>query len=88
MNIILNKVRNVREVQEGFSIRSVCIKYIGVAARYAGYVEHDFQFWRNLSLIQAAPRFIVSHSTQNDINKIAENIMNGEQMKINSLKNV
>ncbi len=88
MNIILNKVRNVREVQEGFSIRSVCTKYIGVSARYAGYVEHDFQFWRNLSLIQAAPRFIVSHSTQNDIKKIADNILTGEQMKIDSLKNV
>lgn len=88
INVIMNKVRNVREAQEGFSIKSVCIKYIGVSARYAGYVEHDFQFWRNLSLIQTAPRFIVSHSTQNDAKKIAENIMNDDQMKIDSLKNV
>jgi flagellar biosynthesis protein FlhG len=88
LNIVLNKVRNVREVQEGFSIKSVCIKYIGVEARYAGYIEYDFQFWRNLSLIQKAPRFVVSHSTQNDVMKIAGNIMEDEQMKIDSLRTV
>ncbi|MCP5054337.1 MAG: MinD/ParA family protein [bacterium] len=88
LNIILNKVRNVREVQEGFSVRSVCIKYIGVDARYSGYVEYDYQFWRNLSLIQAAPRFLASHSMQNDALKIANNIMNDDQLKIDSLKHV
>lgn len=84
--IVLNKVRNVRELQEGFSIRSVCIKYIGINARYAGYIEYDFQFWRNLSLIHSAPRFIVSHSTENEVYKIAGNIISGDQMKIDTLK--
>lgn len=88
INVVLNKVRNVREVQEGFSVKSVCIKYIGVEARYSGYIEYDYQFWRNLSLIQSAPRFVVSHSTQNEIKKIAINIMNNEQMKIDSLRTV
>jgi len=86
LNIILNKVRNVRELQEGFSIKSVCIKFIGVDARYVGYVEYDYQFWRNLSLIQAAPRFIVSSSTENEVKKIANNIIFNEQMKIDSIK--
>jgi len=88
LNIVLNKVRNLREVQEGFSVKSVCIKYIGVDARYSGYIEYDFQFWRNLSLIQTAPRFIVSHSTQNDVMNIATNIIEGDQLKIDSIKNV
>jgi flagellar biosynthesis protein FlhG len=88
LNIILNKVRNVQELQEGFSIKSVCIKYIGVEARYVGFIEYDYQFWRNLSLIQTAPRFIVSHSTQSEVEKIAGHIINGEQMKIDSLKYV
>ena len=88
LNIILNKVRNLQELQEGFSIKSVCIKYIGVNARYVGYIEYDFQFWRNLSLIQTAPRFIVSHCTRNEVEKIARNILNGDQIKIDSLKYV
>ena len=86
INIVLNKVRNVRELQEGFSIRSVCIKYIGVNALYSGYIEYDLQFWRNLSLIHAAPRFIVSHSTDNEVQKITNHIISGDQMKIDSIK--
>lgn len=86
--IILNKVRNLREIHEGFSVKSICIKYIGVNAFYAGFVEYDFQFWRNLSLIQTAPTFTVSHSTRNDIMKIATNIISGDQLKIGSIKHV
>ncbi len=88
MYIILNKVRNVREVQEGFSIKSVCIKYLGVEARYSGYIEYDYQFWRHLSLIQSNPSFTVSFTITSDIMKITGNIISGGQMKIDSLKNV
>ena len=90
VSLILNKVRNVREVQEGFSIKSVCIKYIGVDARYCGYIEYDYQFWRHLSLIQssAAAGVTVSYSIKNDVMKIADNIISGDQMRIDSLKNV
>lgn len=86
--IILNKVRNVREVQEGFSVKSVCIKYIGVNARYSGYIEYDYQFWRHLSLIQSTPGVTVSYSIKSDVMKIANNIISGDQMRIDSLKNV
>ncbi len=86
--IILNKVRNVREVQEGFSVKSVCIKYIGVNARYSGYIEYDYQFWRHLSLIQSTPGITVSYSIKSDVMKIADNIISGDQMRIDSLKNV
>ena len=88
--IILNKVRNVREVQEGFSIKSVCIKYIGVDARYSGYIEYDYQFWRHLSLLQssAGSGVTVSYNIKNDVTKIANNIISGEQMRIDSLKNI
>ncbi|MCP4220625.1 MAG: MinD/ParA family protein [bacterium] len=85
--VILNKVRNSMEIREGFSIRSICIKHVGVETMYAGYVEYDFQFWKNLSLIQNTPRLNVSPSVKKDIKKIAENIINLEQMKISSLKN-
>lgn len=86
--VVLNKVRNAMEIQEGFSIRSVCIKHIGIETLYAGYIEYDFQFWKNLSLIQATPRLNVSHSVKKDIMRIAENIIASDQMKINSIKSV
>jgi flagellar biosynthesis protein FlhG len=86
--IILNKVRNVREVLEGFSVKSICIKYIGVDARYSGYIEYDYQFWRHLSLIQTTPGVSVSYSIRSDVMKIANNVISGDQMRIDSLKNV
>lgn len=86
--IILNKVRNVREVQEGFSVKSICVKYIGVNARYSGYIEYDYQFWRHLSLIQSTPGVTVSYSIKGDVMKIVDNIISGDQMRIDSLKNV
>jgi hypothetical protein len=81
-------VRNSTEIQEGFSIRSICIKSIGFETFYAGYVEYDPQLWKNLSLIQTTPRLNVPHSIKKDILKIAENIMTGNQMKISSIRNV
>jgi flagellar biosynthesis protein FlhG len=86
--VVLNKVRNAMEIQEGFSVRSICIKYIGVETYYAGYIEYDFQFWKNLSLIQAAPRINVSYSIKKDILTITDNIIRGDQIKITSIKNV
>lgn len=88
LHVILNQVRNAMEIREGFSIRSICIKYIGIDTRYVGYIEYDFQFWKNLSLIQNAATLNISYSTQKDIMKIAENVLNGEQMKISSIKTV
>lgn len=86
--VVLNKVRNAMEIREGFSVRSICIKYIGIDARYAGYIEYDFQFWKNLSLIQSIPKLNISYSVQKDVMKIAENILSGEQMKMSGIKNV
>jgi len=86
--VVLNKVRNAMEVQEGFSVRSICIKYIGVETFYAGYIEYDFQFWKNLSLIQSAPTLNVSYSVKKDIMTITDNIIAGDQIKITSIKNV
>jgi hypothetical protein len=69
-------------------MKSICIKHIGVNTRYAGYIEYDNQFWQNLNLLQSSPMFIVSPATKNDAGKIVTNIMNGGQLKIDSIKNV
>ena len=88
LNIILNKVRNIQEVREGFSLRSICIKYIGVNAQYSGYIGYDYQFWKNLNLLQSSPLLIVSHNTRNDVQKIVDNILQDNQLKIDCIKNI
>lgn len=88
IHVVLNKVRNGMEIQEGFSVRSICIKYIGVETFYSGYIEYDLQFWKNLSLIQNAPKITLPFNLKKDIANIAENITNRSQMKITAIKNV
>jgi flagellar biosynthesis protein FlhG len=39
--IIVNAVRSAEDVRLGFAVRSVCRKYFGIDAEYAGYVNHD-----------------------------------------------
>jgi flagellar biosynthesis protein FlhG len=39
--IVINGVRSAKDVQLGFSVRSICRKYFGFDAEYLGYVSHD-----------------------------------------------
>ena len=39
--IVVNSVRSAEDVRLGFAVRSVCRKYFGIDAEYAGYVNHD-----------------------------------------------
>ncbi len=40
-NLILNQVRSKKDIEIGFSIRSVCQKYFGIRLNYLGYVVYD-----------------------------------------------
>jgi flagellar biosynthesis protein FlhG len=86
--VVLNKVRNALEIKEGFSIKSVCIKYIGVEALFPGYVEYDFQFWKSLSLIKTSASVNIPYRLRKNIMRVAENIINSDQIKISSLNSV
>ncbi len=86
INIILNKLRNSSEIDQGFSIRSLCLKYLGVNALFSGYVEYDFQFWKNLSLIQPNSNINISPRIKKEIFQITENIINEKQIKIGTAR--
>ena len=40
-NIVVNKVRRRQEIKVGYAVRSICAKYFGLRAGYAGYIEYD-----------------------------------------------
>ncbi|TAL27652.1 MAG: MinD/ParA family protein [Nitrospirae bacterium] len=41
MHIILNQIRSSRDITVGTSIKSVCLKFLGMHTQYAGYIEYD-----------------------------------------------
>jgi len=83
--LVLNKIRNPNDVLEGFSVKSICIKYLGVEAFYSGYLEYDNQFWKNISLMPSK-KFTVSPRITQEIVTIAQNIRSGTQVKIDRIK--
>ncbi len=85
--IVLNKLRNPNEINQGFSIKSLCIKYLGIPSIYAGYIASDDNFRKNLSISDYLPKFNISTRIQKEITEIAENIINKEQIKISNIKN-
>ncbi len=87
INIILNKVRDSSEIKEGFSLKSICVKLIGISALYSGYIEYDNHFWRNLSLTQLSNEINISLKTKKDIKRIVTNIINEKQIAIEISKN-
>jgi len=58
--IVVNGVRSGKDVQLGFSVRSICRKYYGFDAEYLGYVSHDEGVRRSVRgrrpLLELAPR--------------------------------
>ncbi len=86
INIVLNKLRNSNEIEQGLSIRSLCLKFLGVNAMFSGYVEYDFQFWKNLSLIQPNSIIKISPRINKEIYQITDNILMGKQLKIGTAR--
>lgn len=48
--LIVNGARTAEDVKLGFAVRSVCKKYFGIDAEYLGYVNHDDEVRRSISM--------------------------------------
>ena len=48
--VIVNSARTAEDVKLGFAVSSVCKKYFGIDAEYLGYVNHDDEVRRSVSM--------------------------------------
>jgi len=85
--LVLNMIRNPNEILEGFSVKSICKKYLGINTLYSGYLEYDNQFWKNVSLMPSK-KFNVSPRIEQEVALISQNINSGNEIKIDRIKNV
>ncbi len=53
VDIVLNKVRDYRQTETGFAIKSMAEKYLGIQASFSGHVRYDRDFWDRLFQDQA-----------------------------------
>jgi flagellar biosynthesis protein FlhG len=48
IHLLLNQVRTRPDIELGQSMTSVCRKYFGIQAEFAGYIDHDNAVWQAL----------------------------------------
>jgi flagellar biosynthesis protein FlhG len=81
-HIILNRITTGEEVAIGRSVKSICRKYFGVDAKYAGYVEYDPIVPRCINKRQPFMQACPASRCAGEIENITENLLGGKDMQL------
>ena len=82
MNIVLNQIKLKREKRIGNSVKSICLKYFGLDARYAGFVESDEFVTGSLNNRQPYMQTYPESTCAREVAAIVENLVSNRQMTI------
>ncbi len=74
-HIVVNKVRRRQEMKVGLGVRSICMKYFGLDAHYAGYIEHDELVSRSINKRQPYLQSHAGSRCSGQIEVVAENLL-------------
>ena len=74
-HIVVNKVRRRQEIKVGLGVKSICMKYFGLDARYAGYIEHDELVSRSINKRQPYMQTHIGSRCSGQIEVVAENLL-------------
>jgi len=83
IHIVLNQIRSSREIMIGTSVKSVCLKFLGFNAQYAGHIEYDESVLR---CINKRRPFMLTHPFSHvakEISKLTDNLREDRQAVIN-----
>jgi flagellar biosynthesis protein FlhG len=82
VQIILNQVRSNQEIAIGSSVKSVCLKYFGLSAGYAGFLEHDDFISRCINKRQPYLQAYPESRCAKELEALAQNLIEGKQVEI------
>ncbi len=80
--LVLNKIRSSQDILIGASMKSIFMKYLGINAQFAGYVEYDDAVWRS---IRERRPLMLNYSLSRvakEIGVFTENLLYEREMKI------
>jgi flagellar biosynthesis protein FlhG len=80
--IILNQLKQNKDIAIGHSIRSVCKKYYGLNARYVGCIEHDSIVSRCINQRQPFLQAYPASRCAREIERVADNILKEKQLNV------
>ena len=82
VDIVLNQIKLKREKRIGNSVKSICLKYFGLDARYAGFVENDEFITRSLNNRQPYMQTYPESTCAREVAAIVENLLGDRQVAI------
>jgi len=77
--IILNQVRRNTDILVGENLKSVCMKFLGLTAVYAGYTEYDEQVQKHINKKEPFMTHCRLSPIIREIEEITEHIMTGKK---------
>ena len=85
INIILNQVRDPNDIEIGFSIKSLLIKYLGIDVNFSGYIKYIDSFWDyyNRSQTHTSNENVLSTPLLNkDTHDLVNNLVEDKQLNL------
>ncbi|MFC1883217.1 P-loop NTPase [Thermodesulfobacteriota bacterium] len=82
INIVMNKVRANKDITLGNSVKSICLKYLGINAQYVGYVEYDNAVSRSINSRQQYMLSYPESRCAREIEKLANNLIEQKQVRL------
>lgn len=80
VDIVLNQIKRKREKRIGSSVKSICLKYFGLEARYAGFVESDDFITRSLNNRHPYIQTYPESKCAREVAAIVENLIRNRQV--------
>ncbi|MGB2763427.1 MAG: AAA family ATPase [Candidatus Aminicenantaceae bacterium] len=80
--LILNKIRSSQDISIGSSLKSIFLKYLGINAKFVGYIEYDDSIWRS---VRERRPFMLNYSlsrSAKEIEAFTENLIQGKELKL------
>lgn len=80
--IVLNQIKNSRDIAIGTNIKSVCMKFLNLHAQYAGYIEYDEYVRKCVNEKQVfLLTYPLSHAAKS-IGRLSDNLIEGKEITV------
>lgn len=82
IHIVINEIRGSRDILLGPAVKSVCMKFLGICARYAGYIEYDDCV---IKCINERQPFVLTHPFSHvtkSIGRLSGNLIEGKEVAV------
>jgi flagellar biosynthesis protein FlhG len=78
LHVVLNQVREHRQAEIGFAVKSSVGKFFNISAAYAGHVRYDKDLWQQFGQDTPALQRGASFTLRQDLEKITEGILRAQ----------